>query len=72
MEASPRSASSGEGEVERAVTLPPMSSLCMTPSPHREVVPLQTGYIASERRPKCLLAEVGCLPTHSRNFFLRR
>jgi hypothetical protein len=53
-EASPRSASSGEGEVERGATLPPLSPPPprMTPSPHREVVPLQTGSTAGERRPK--------------------
>jgi hypothetical protein len=64
MEDSPRSASSGEGEVERVVTLPPLSSPCMTPSPHREAVPLQTGSIAGERRPKWPLAE-GEVPTDS-------
>jgi hypothetical protein len=47
MEASPRSMSSGEGEVERGATLPPSSSPCMTPSPHREAVSLQTGSAAS-------------------------
>jgi hypothetical protein len=51
-EASPRSASFGEGEVERGATLPPLSPPRMTPSPHREVVPLQTGSTAGERRPK--------------------
>jgi hypothetical protein len=40
MKACPRSASSDEGEVERGVTLPHLSPLHTTPSPHREAVPL--------------------------------
>jgi hypothetical protein len=64
MEASSRSSSFGEGEVERGVTLPPLSAPCMTPCPHREAVPLQTGSTIGEQRPKHPLAEAG-LPTDS-------
>jgi hypothetical protein len=68
MEASPRSASSGEGEVEWGggvrVTLPPPSDPCMTPSPYRDVVPLQTRSSAGERGPKQPQAEGG-MPTGS-------
>jgi hypothetical protein len=64
MEASPRFASSGDGEVERGVTLPPLSPPHMTPSPHQEAVPLQTGTAAGERQMKHPLDE-GALPTDS-------
>jgi hypothetical protein len=52
-EASSRFVSSGEGEVELGAALRPPSPPRMTPSPHQDAVPLQTGSLASECRLKC-------------------
>jgi hypothetical protein len=43
MEVPPRSTSSSERLMEWGATLPPLSPPRMSPSPHRDVVPLQTG-----------------------------
>jgi hypothetical protein len=53
----PRPGSSSKGEVERGVILPPSFPLRATPSPHWDMVPLQTGAIANKRRPKHPCAE---------------
>jgi hypothetical protein len=53
------SGSSGEGGVERAVTLPPSSPLGTTTSPHRDALLLQMGAMTGERRLKRHRAKAG-------------
>jgi hypothetical protein len=55
----PRPRSSSEADVERGVTLPPSSPLCTTPSLHQDTVPVQTGAMAGECRPKRASVEAG-------------
>jgi hypothetical protein len=57
MEASSRSTSSDEGEVERGAALSPPSPPHLAPCRHRDAVPLQTGCSASGHRPKHPQAE---------------
>jgi hypothetical protein len=72
MEASSRSASFVEEEVEWGAILPPLSRPHTAPSPHRDMVPLPKGSSSVDTDRSTPELRVGRLSVHPGSFFMHK